>query len=337
MNEDLVSVIIPVYNSETVLDRAVESVLNQTHNNTQLILVEGFSKDKSPQMCKAYSEKYDNIKVIYHDKNYGCEKARNDGIDASDGSYFMFLDSDDALPITSIDDLLYNIRRYQSDIVFAGYTNIVDGNEKLVLPGVQERFYTRKETANMLLESLSLPIISCVGSKLYRTEVVRKNRIYGDIKCRHNDDLAFTIDVLKVSNGISVLNTSVYNYFIRNGSMAYSYREGLFSSLMNARNKMCELAMAEGCYDNNKSKWLRMKFNIFLEACENEIEYKKDYNATFNKYVKRPEIKKAVRGLLEEKNSLRERMLLLFTKYKMKGMLKCYFCLINAFRKMRYK
>ena len=91
---DLVSVVVPVYNVEKYLNRCVESIVNQTYKNLEIILVDDGSLDNCPVMCDEWAKKDNRIKVI-HKKNGGVSSARNAGIDKSNGKYISFIDPDD--------------------------------------------------------------------------------------------------------------------------------------------------------------------------------------------------------------------------------------------------
>ena len=102
LDKPLVSVIIPIYKVEKYLRASIDSALNQTYENIEIILVDDGSPDACPQICDDYAEKYDNIKVI-HKKNGGLSDARNHGIEASSGEYLYFLDSDDTIDSRAVE------------------------------------------------------------------------------------------------------------------------------------------------------------------------------------------------------------------------------------------
>ena len=103
----LISIIVPVYNVEEYLDKCVESIVNQTYKNIEVILVDDGSPDNCPKMCDDWAKKDKRIKVI-HKKNGGLSDARNKGIDESKGEYLSFVDSDDYITDNYV-ELLYNI------------------------------------------------------------------------------------------------------------------------------------------------------------------------------------------------------------------------------------
>jgi len=115
-NVSLISIIIPVYNSEKYLDKCLNSVLNQTFSNLEIILINDGSNDNSPGICDEYAKRDNRIKVL-HQVNQRQAAARNRGIDLSNGDYLMFIDSDDYIALDMCEFLLINAIKYKADIV----------------------------------------------------------------------------------------------------------------------------------------------------------------------------------------------------------------------------
>lgn len=113
---ELVSVIIPVYNVEQYLEECMDSVLNQTYTNLEIILIDDGSTDTSGILCDKYAEKDSRVRVI-HQANGGAGKAKNTGLERMTGSLVVFVDSDDLLPVDSIEYRVAKLEEYQADIV----------------------------------------------------------------------------------------------------------------------------------------------------------------------------------------------------------------------------
>lgn len=120
MKSDLLSVIIPIYNTDKYLNKCIDSVINQTYNNLEIILVDDGSTDKSPEICDYYGNNDNRIKVI-HKKNGGLSDARNTGVSVSTGEYLVFLDSDDYWLDNSFIENAMPLN--EEDIVFFGHSN----------------------------------------------------------------------------------------------------------------------------------------------------------------------------------------------------------------------
>ncbi len=123
--QPLISVIVPIYNVEPYLKRAVDSILNQTYTNLEVILVDDGSPDSCGKICDEYKEK-DKRVVVIHKQNGGLSDARNAGLDRAKGQYIAFLDSDDFFAPFFINTLYYELLRTESDVAFSMY-QVVEG------------------------------------------------------------------------------------------------------------------------------------------------------------------------------------------------------------------
>lgn len=121
MKNELISVIVPIFNSEKYIDRCLESLLNQTYKNIEIILVDDGSIDDSVLICKKYANKYKNVILIELENNKGVSYARNVGIKKSNGNYIVFVDSDDKISKNTIEILYKEIQNDNFDIVFSNY------------------------------------------------------------------------------------------------------------------------------------------------------------------------------------------------------------------------
>lgn len=126
---DKVTVIIPIYNVEKYLKEAIESTINQTHSNIEIILVDDGSTDNSGIICDEFAKKDTRIKVI-HKTNGGLSDARNAGLDATTGKYIMFLDSDDFLELDAVENMYKEITEKDADYVIGNYINADEDGQK---------------------------------------------------------------------------------------------------------------------------------------------------------------------------------------------------------------
>ena len=120
MNE-MVSIITPVFNSEKYIEETIKSVLNQTYEEFELILIDNFSQDSSLAIIKKFQEYDGRIKLIRLDKNYGPAKARNFGIESAKGNYISFLDSDDLLYENYLENQIKFSRQEKASIVYSSF------------------------------------------------------------------------------------------------------------------------------------------------------------------------------------------------------------------------
>lgn len=117
---ELVSMIIPVYGVEEYLGECLETVLNQTYENLEIILIDDESPDHCPEICDQHAQKDARIKVI-HQKNGGAANARNHGLDIATGEYICFIDSDDKIENSYVEKLLGAIKENKADVVVCSF------------------------------------------------------------------------------------------------------------------------------------------------------------------------------------------------------------------------
>ena len=163
MTNDLVTVVVPVYNVEKYLDRCVNSIVNQTYRNLEIILVDDGSPDNCPAMCDEWAKKDSRIRVI-HKQNEGQGVARNVGIENATGDYIYFMDSDDYIDLTTIEKACDLAKQHNADVVCFGLL-CVNSSGEIVSRGVPN-------TAKLIYE----------GESVYSTfllELYGKNPING--------------------------------------------------------------------------------------------------------------------------------------------------------------
>lgn len=130
----LVSVVMPVYNAERFLRQAIDSVLNQTYRNIELILVDDYSGDGSVQIMKEYAGRDNRVCLIFNDRNRGVAQTRNNGIQAAAGEYIALLDSDDVWELTKLDRQLKLLLEENADITYCSLDFINENGEKIKKP-----------------------------------------------------------------------------------------------------------------------------------------------------------------------------------------------------------
>ena len=171
------SVIIPVYNVEDQLKRCVDSFIHQTFNDFELILVDDGSTDRSGEICDWYSKHYTNIETI-HQINSGVSSARNAGLDAANGKYIVFADSDDFVS----NDLLTQLAQSDADLVIAGFCDYYHGEITKTL--LQENSKWRLDSTYGILQYLNSVSSVFVWGGRYKKSIIRKNSIVSRSLCK---------------------------------------------------------------------------------------------------------------------------------------------------------
>lgn len=202
-NENKISVIVPVYNAEKYLDSCIQSVLKQTYQNWELILIDDGSKDKSGSIADQYKQAENRIRVI-HQQNAGVSTARNQGLNIATGDYIAFLDADDELTTDCLKKLLKTAVENHADIV-AGKCS---SDRKLTDP-LDEITVWRGEEAlkNALMDN---PFTYSAWAKLFRRECIGNTRFVPEIKI--NEDSYFIFQLLTKKPTFVGIEDEVYLY-----------------------------------------------------------------------------------------------------------------------------
>ena len=215
MNE-LISVIVPIYNVDKYLERCIDSIINQTYKNLEIILVDDGSTDDCPRICDEYQKKDSRIKVI-HKENGGLSDTRNKGIDIAKGKYYGFIDSDDYIDADMYAILYKNIVETHSDIAVCGrYIDYEDGNtKKMTNENRSNILMDRIEALKKLNNYSDFDMSAC--DKLYSAKLWKDIRYpYGKI-C---EDYYTTYKLFDKSNKVVFVPKALYHYFQRNNSLS---------------------------------------------------------------------------------------------------------------------
>lgn len=224
----LVSVIVPIYNTEKYLKKCVNSLLRQTYTELEIILVNDGSTDNSQLICEKF-QKEDKRIIILNKENEGLELARKSGYKIATGKYIIHVDSDDYLPTDAIEVLVCKAEKENADIVIGNATRII-GNKgiiKKIYKPVPECSISRKEMLDKYYISFFgvniLPV--SMWGKLYKKEFLEKIEIK-NIGLMHGEDICYNIQVFPYAQKIVVIENSVYYY--RWGGMTSKMNYKLF-------------------------------------------------------------------------------------------------------------
>ena len=211
MSMPIISVIVPVYNVEKYLSKCLESILNQSFSQFELILVNDGSTDASGEICNEYAQKYEKIKVI-HQKNGGLSSARNTGIDNATGKYIGFVDSDDYIVPEMYKNLVETAKKYNAQMVTCRYFCFEDQPdvENISIKGKKMKSkISVYNTEDTLKEFFIRNIPESVCTNLYLAELGSKYRfVEGEI----NEDTNVVYKLLASSKKTVVLDEKFYGY-----------------------------------------------------------------------------------------------------------------------------
>ena len=230
----LFSIVVPVYNVEKYLSDCLESILNQTFSDFELILVDDGSNDKSPSICDQYSMRFPFIRVI-HKTNGGVVSARKTGLNASCGFYILSVDSDDIIPDDLLETLAKVISIHKPDIIAFDYQNILETGEftSVVENLLPEGLYDSKNKfliEDNFLYNSHLPnyyntgsIIYSLWSKCIKRELLSRYQNSVPDSIRNGDDVAVLTPVIVESRSVYILRYVGYYYRTRCSSLVHTF------------------------------------------------------------------------------------------------------------------
>ena len=213
--QERISVIVPVYNVEKYISKCLDSILNQTYKNIEIIIVNDGSTDKSGLICDEYAKKYDNIKV-FHKKNGGVSSARNLGIDNSSGKYIAFVDPDDYIDENMYKILHEKLLQSKSDISIASFSyikedKIIDEDNSKV-----EIKFTKEEVLDGYFNKIKPFDLSFLWNKLFKKKLFEDVRL--DTELVIQEDTEVLIRIFNKVTSVVYVGIPLYSYLIRKGA-----------------------------------------------------------------------------------------------------------------------
>ena len=253
----MISIIIPVYNVEKYLDKCIQSILNQSYKNFELILIDDGSTDHSKNICDKWHKLDSRIKTIYQ-KNTGVSKARNKGLSIAKGQYITFIDSDDWIAQDYLQTLITYIQKYNVDIIVSGIYNSFSQyfTERISL--TESKCLNFKDAAkfHQLMTSQYMTSPAC---KLYKKELIDKYNILFNEKINLAEDREFNLRYINVAQTGYI--TSYVGYYYRRDT-----ENSLTKKIHNTKFK----------YDC--IHW-KLQLNNYIERGFTKIEYIDEYLA----------------------------------------------------------
>lgn len=209
----MISVIVPIYNVADYLSKCIDSIINQTYRDLEIILVDDGSTDDCPKICDAYKEK-DNRIIVIHKENGGLSDARNAGIEIAKGEYISFIDSDDYIDESMYETMLSNLEATDADLCICGFDRVNDNGEVRSTFSYKDSELTRNDAFEMLVQGNVYFIISC--NKVY------KRKIFDDLgfkKGKTHEDEYIMHHVYGECEKIVTISQPFYYYLVRESSI----------------------------------------------------------------------------------------------------------------------
>lgn len=259
-----VSIIVPVYNSEKTILRCLDSILNQTYKNIEIIIIDDGSTDSSYNLIKSRLNNDNRIKLIKKE-NTGVSDSRNNGLGIITGEYVTFVDSDDWIELNLIKKMVEVLEKENVDIICCNYyLNYEDGKQKKI-----ERKEKRLDKFNALNPS-SKYYFTTVWGKIFRKNVIDSLRFSTELY--YSEDTLFYIQTLMNASSIYWIKETLYHYYINQSGTIKNKKLDKFITDFYARKKIYDLYKSEL---NNKELQNKAKIYAMYSAVNILYEYNK--------------------------------------------------------------
>lgn len=245
-----ISVIVPVYQAENYLNRCVDSIVNQTYSNIEVILIDDGSKDRSGNICDQYADKDFRVKVI-HKENAGVSVARNTGLDIASGDYIAFVDSDDFLELDMYERMMDKVLEYQCDIVLC---DCVKDTGEVQIPythDIREGYYDYEQLKTeyyphlLMMENVEYPATISNWVLLFKKALCNDIRYLEGV--RFSEDLLFGAQLMLNAHSFYYMKEiNLYHYWMNNESITHMFK-------IDKWNDYCALHSEIECYFGNQT------------------------------------------------------------------------------------
>ena len=288
------SIIVPVYKVERYLTECIESVLKQSYQDYELILVDDGSPDNCPVICDEYADKDSRVKVI-HQKNGGVIKARQSGANIAVGEYIVCLDGDDYWEQDYLQHYADILEQYQVDFVCGGFTKVGENIEKEVSNYFEEGLYEGEKfdlirqncIYNFIQGGFNCgAVIYAIWVKVVKAELFRKAHKKIDPKIWSGEDMMLTVNLLNMTSSVYISKFYGYKYRMVSTSVTHSLRRGFVENILRIYDQVAESELKDFFYEqikcysvislfNNVAKYAKeLKYGQYLKVIKEEINQK---------------------------------------------------------------
>lgn len=268
-----VSIIIPVFNGEEYLEECLESIINQTFKNIEIIVINDGSIDGSEKIIDKYKEK-DNRIISISTKNGGVGSARNKGIEMSTSEWIMFVDCDDILEKDAVEQYM-KIEDKSIDLIISKTYVMKDAKKETASCRYKDDRYFNKQEKDELLNSIfydnyeeKISYISCVFSKLYKKQLLVKSNIKFNTELKYGEDGLFNLKAIINSKKIAFLNVPTYNYRLNIKSVMRKFNPTFIENhtqMLDVYKKYLKDENLENIYKNEYDYFVLRQLNKYLK------------------------------------------------------------------------
>ena len=290
MQNPKISVIVPIYNKESFLEKSIFSIMEQTEKDIEIILIDDGSTDKSPEICKEIVKK--DSRVLYKRKeNGGLTSARNCGRLCAKGEYIAFVDPDDYIEKNALEKMLECSKN--ADIVIGGLVNELGKKKVLrVMPKELEGFYEGDEIRKRILPMFLIYgkhigkelLLGSLDIFLFKRKFLDEQGIFSDENITYSEDWLFSLEAVFKAGTIAVLHHAHYHYVTNSLGLTENYSPKVVSDYIEVLRKLDKIGVLS-CIPEAYSSNPNLILNFFLQTVKN-LSFKKDSIFTLSKELR---------------------------------------------------
>lgn len=273
-----VSIIVPVYNGQDFINRCLNSLINQTYSNVEIIVINDGSTDNSLDLLKKYNDKI----ILINKENSGVSDSRNLGLEKASGDYIMFCDIDDWYEKVTVEKAVceignYDLLKYRETRVFS------DGSSIKRKENLAPMLYEKEEIDIVIRRLFDLSWATHIYCFIYKTEIIKKNNIRFNSKIRYGEDANFILQYLLKVKNIKVIDEYLYNYYENSNSVTNNYSL-IFKNMENLQIFRSEtLKILGNKYKKELDQFFLNLILLFLEKPFDILKTKKEIKDYYKK------------------------------------------------------
>lgn len=330
MEGNKISIILPTYNADEILSKAIKSVINQTYQNWELLVIENGKRGQAENIIKEFEN--DKIKYIYQEIA-NVSEARNAGIQNATGKYITFIDSDDEYEKEFLEKMLKNIINSESQIAVCGYRKIYDKKQMLI--GKSKNIENTTDIKQYLETLKENYLFNELWNKIYISKIIKENNIKFNKKYELGEDFLFNLDYIKYIEKASYINEPLYIYTDGDTGLKLRYRPNKFN-IEYELTQYLENFYKEKNWDMSyiANRFARVYYNQIIDIYkENNPVTKKEKDKQLQEIISKKEYKEELKRL--EKNVTDKRMKIAIKYFFLRGkfMIKLFVALNNIRKK----
>lgn len=261
---DKISIILPSYNVEGYLEKCINSILNQSYYNLEIIIVNDGSTDNTLKVAKGF-ETIDKRVIVLDQINKGVSAARNIAIDYASGEYIIFVDPDDFVHNDFVNSLYERLIETNSDMSICGHTKVYDNQFEVKSKSSKSIFTGDEIFKQYFIGDSTLTVLTC--DKIFKTKIIKENGIYFPYEVTSGQDQVFILEYLIYCNSVSTTDNNFYYYYQRIGSKSKRYEYYIFEKTLIKLNYLRKILIEAGLYSKHENYYkIRLYMNLFSQG-----------------------------------------------------------------------